>query len=86
MSATQYLRTYDEANVKGKRKEKYDYKKGSTAVLKENVKVIEVVDETVKPVVEKMETSWRDIKPKIIFMKLWSPVPNDFILVNYNTI
>lgn len=53
----QYLRTYDEANVKGKRKEKYDYKKGSTAVLKENVKVIEVVDETVKPVVEKMETS-----------------------------
>jgi len=51
----QYLRTFDEANVKGQRKQKYQYKKGTTAVLKED---IVVVDTTVKAVgVESMETS-----------------------------
>lgn len=38
----QYLRTFDEANVKGERKEKYRYAKGTTAVLTEKVRNIQL--------------------------------------------
>ncbi len=41
----EYLRPYDVANVKGERKQLYDYKKGDTAVLKAKVRPV-VVDET----------------------------------------
>jgi len=40
----QYLRTFDEANVKGERREKYTYPKGATAVLSEKVREIKVGD------------------------------------------
>merc|ERR1712083_626435 len=40
----QYLRTFDEANVKGERREKYTYPKGATAVLTEKVRDIKVGD------------------------------------------
>jgi len=55
----QYLRTFDEANIKGVRREKYTYKKGTTAVLSEKIQNIQVGDkkhafivesETVRPV------------------------------------
>jgi 20S proteasome subunit beta 2 len=54
----QYLRTFDEANVKGERREKYTYPKGATAVLSEKVRDIKVgdknhvyiVDEVVRPI------------------------------------
>merc|ERR1712108_51169 len=42
--AVQYLRTFDEANVKGERREKYTYPKGATAVLSEKVRDIKVGD------------------------------------------
>jgi len=53
-----YIRPYDEANVKGKRQGRYTYKKGTTAVLTEKVKKIEceLVSETVKPI-DSMDTS-----------------------------
>jgi len=38
----QYLRGFDEANVKGERKEKYTYKKGTTAVLTEKIRNIKL--------------------------------------------
>jgi len=38
------LRGYDLANVKGTRREKYQYKKGTTAVLTESVKKISLAD------------------------------------------
>merc|ERR1712098_356929 len=38
----QYLRGFDEANVKGVRREKYGYKKGTTAVLTEKVRNIKL--------------------------------------------
>jgi len=41
----EYLRGYDEANVKGTRKDKYKYKKGSTAVLTECVRKISLKDQ-----------------------------------------
>ncbi|KAL3870852.1 hypothetical protein ACJMK2_038887 [Sinanodonta woodiana] len=51
-----YLRPYDEANIKGQRQGKYRYKRGTTAVLKTEVKKLEyeVVSSTV--VAEPMET------------------------------
>jgi len=45
----QHIRPYDVANVKGTRIGKYDYKKGTTAVLSSVTVPIEVVSETVKP-------------------------------------
>ncbi|XP_056011674.1 proteasome subunit beta type-7-like [Ostrea edulis] len=52
----EYLRPYDEANLKGQRQGSYRYKKGTTAVLKTEVKKIpfDVVKTTVKA--EPMET------------------------------
>jgi len=60
----EYLRGYDEANVKGTRRDKYKYPKGTTAVLTESVRKIclkdqptwEVVSTDVKPV-ETMDTA-----------------------------
>ena len=48
----QYLRGYDVANVKGERKQKYGYKKGTTAVIPESVvtRPIVVEEVSVKPV------------------------------------
>ncbi|XP_018007004.1 proteasome subunit beta type-7 [Hyalella azteca] len=43
-----HVRPYEVANIKGKRLGKYNYKRGSTAVLSSNVKKIEIVSETVK--------------------------------------
>jgi len=60
----EHLRGYDKANVKGVRRDKYKYEKGTTAVLTETVRKIslkdqptwEVTDTTVKPV-ETMDTA-----------------------------
>jgi len=57
----QYLRGFDEANVKGERKQKYTYAKGTTGVLKESSRKIfqnkfDVTSEVVKPV-ETMDTA-----------------------------
>ena len=41
-SAVVQFRTFDEANVKGERKQKYTYTKGTTAVLTESVRKIQV--------------------------------------------
>lgn len=41
----EYLRGYDEANVKGTRKDKYKYAKGSTAILTESVRKISLKDQ-----------------------------------------
>lgn len=51
-----YIRPFDEANLKGQRQGSYRYKKGTTAVLKTEVKKIplEVVKKTVRA--EPMET------------------------------
>ena len=38
----QYLRGFDEANKKGERREKYGYKAGTTAVLTEKVRNIQL--------------------------------------------
>ncbi|XP_050389548.1 proteasome subunit beta type-7 [Patella vulgata] len=48
---TDYLRTYQEANLKGVRQGSYRYKRGTSAVLKTEVKKIEleVIDTQVKP-------------------------------------
>ncbi|KAK6194868.1 hypothetical protein SNE40_000406 [Patella caerulea] len=48
---TDYLRTYQEANLKGVRQGTYRYKRGTSAVLKTEVKkiVLEVIDTQVKP-------------------------------------
>ena len=43
----QYLRGYDVANTKGVRKQKYEYKKGTTAVIPESVVVRPIVIEEV---------------------------------------
>lgn len=53
----EYLRPYDEANLKGQRQGSYRYKKGTTAVLKTEVKKIpfDIVKTTVKAA-EPMET------------------------------
>jgi len=42
----QYLRGFDEANVKGVRREKYTFKKGTTAILSESVRNITMTDKT----------------------------------------
>lgn len=57
----QYLRGFDQANVKGERRQKYTFTKGTTAVLSEKVRNISnnqfvVTSETVKPV-ETMDTA-----------------------------
>lgn len=57
----QYLRGFDEANVKGVRKQKYTYNKGTTGVLTESSRKIfqnkfDVTSEVVKPV-ETMDTA-----------------------------
>lgn len=49
-----YLRGYDVANVKGERKQRYEYKKGTTAVLETKVRPV-VVEETVRHVGAKAE-------------------------------
>ena len=49
-----YLRGFDVANKKGERKQRYEYKKGTTAVLNQSVKPV-VVEETVRTV-QAMET------------------------------
>ncbi|XP_064649416.1 proteasome subunit beta type-7-like isoform X2 [Lineus longissimus] len=48
----EYLRPYDEANLKGKRQNLYDYKKGTSAILTENVKQLdfEILSTQVTPV------------------------------------
>merc|ERR1712155_254602 len=38
----QYLRGFDEANKKGERREKYSYKAGTTAVLTEQMRKVEL--------------------------------------------
>ncbi|XP_072015106.1 proteasome subunit beta type-7-like [Amphiura filiformis] len=48
-----YLRPYDEANVKGVRQGDYRYKRGTTGVLTKEVRSLEVIDTAV----EAMETS-----------------------------
>jgi len=55
----EYLRGYDEANVKGQRKDKYKYTKGSTAVLSESVRKISLKDQPTWEVtsVETMEVA-----------------------------
>jgi 20S proteasome subunit beta 2 len=45
-----YLRGYDIANKKGERKQKYEYKKGTTAVLTESVRPIVIEEVVVRPV------------------------------------
>lgn len=51
-----FLRTYEEANVKGKRQASYRYKKGTTTVL--TTKVIPIVAEgEYSPLNEAMDTS-----------------------------
>ncbi|XP_023334946.1 proteasome subunit beta type-7 [Eurytemora carolleeae] len=42
----QYLRAYDEANVKGTRRQKYTFKKGTTEILTESVRNITLADKT----------------------------------------
>lgn len=49
-----YLRPYDEANVKGVRQGDYRYKRGTTGVLTKCVRPLEVIDTTV----EAMEVAW----------------------------
>ena len=41
-SAVVRFRTFDEANVKGERKQKYTYTKGTTSVITESVRKIQV--------------------------------------------
>ena len=41
-NSVQYLRGFDEANKKGERREKYSYKNGTTAVLTEKVRKVEL--------------------------------------------
>jgi len=43
-----YLRPYDVANVKGQRRGKYEYKRGTTEVLSTSIRKIEVFSETVR--------------------------------------
>jgi len=43
-----YLRPYDVANVKGQRRGKYEYKRGTTEVLTTSVRKIEVLSEKVR--------------------------------------
>lgn len=43
-----YLRPYDIANVKGQRRGKYEYKRGTTEILSTSVRKIEVLSETVR--------------------------------------
>lgn len=43
-----YLRPYDIANVKGQRRGKYEYKRGTTDVLSTSVRKIQVLSETVR--------------------------------------
>jgi 20S proteasome subunit beta 2 len=43
-----YLRPYDEANVKGVRQGDYRYKRGTTGVLTKCVRPLEVIDTTVE--------------------------------------
>ena len=52
----EYLRGYDIANVKGERKKRYDYEKGSTAILNESRRPVFVDSTTVRPV--PMETDY----------------------------
>nr|CAD7453666.1 unnamed protein product [Timema tahoe] len=52
-----YLRPYDQANVKGTRQASYHYKKGTTAVLKSISIPIFVEEVSVRPVEESMEVS-----------------------------
>ncbi|XP_043287708.1 proteasome subunit beta type-7 [Venturia canescens] len=56
--AVDYLRPYDEANVKGKRLGSYRYNRGTTAVLTKEVRPIIVEEETVRKIeLESMDTS-----------------------------
>jgi 20S proteasome subunit beta 2 len=50
-----YFRGYDIANLKGERKQKYSYPKGTTATLKSLVRPIVVEEVAVRPV--PMETA-----------------------------
>ena len=52
----QYLRGYDVANVKGTRKQKYEYKKGTAAVIPESVVERKIVVEEVNVRAVPMET------------------------------
>merc|ERR1711915_1104773 len=52
------IRPYDVANVKGQRRGKYEYKKGTTEILSTSVRSVQVVSESVKKVaVEDMDTA-----------------------------
>ncbi|XP_064616495.1 proteasome subunit beta type-7-like [Liolophura sinensis] len=52
-----YLRPYDEANLKGQRQGKYTYKRGTTAVLTKNVKKLEFEVLSTSVRAEPMETA-----------------------------
>ncbi|KAF2366829.1 Proteasome subunit alpha/beta [Trinorchestia longiramus] len=55
-----HIRPYDVANVKGKRLGKYDFKRGTTAVISSVVRPIEIVSESVKKITtteESMDTA-----------------------------
>jgi len=52
----QYLRGFDVANTKGERKQKYEYKKGTTAVIPESVVTRPIVVEEVSVKAVPMET------------------------------
>jgi 20S proteasome subunit beta 2 len=54
-ATTNYLRMFDEANLKGKRQGRYAYKSGTTPVLTKAVKKFDITSETVQTVA--METS-----------------------------
>jgi 20S proteasome subunit beta 2 len=51
-----YLRGYDEANVKGTRRQKYTYAKGTTEVLSTTVRHIKLNDDSEGKKVESMDT------------------------------
>ena len=56
--AVDYLRPYDEANVKGKRQGTYRYKRGTTAILTKTVRPIIVEEEIIRRIEpESMDTS-----------------------------
>ena len=52
----QYLRGFNVANTKGERKQKYEYKKGTTAVIPESVVTRPIVVEEVSVKAVPMET------------------------------
>ncbi|XP_054156675.1 proteasome subunit beta type-7-like [Oppia nitens] len=56
-AGVQYLRTYEEANKKGQRQAKYNFKRGTTAVLTTKSIPLEVEETIVRHTTEAMDTS-----------------------------